>query len=220
MNANTLLLLEYFSEYAEKVPEGQSCSTLSKLAKEHGIYLVGGSIPELAGDKLFNTCTIWGPDGSLVGKHRKVHLFDIDIPGKITFQESKVLSPGEDLTVVKTEFCNIGIGICYDIRFPEMAQVYRARGCDLLVYPGAFNMTTGPAHWQILQQGRAVDNQVYVATCSPARDEGAGYVAWGHSMVVGPWGDILTEAEEKEAVVYADIGKGGVVVGWWIFERL
>jgi omega-amidase len=123
--------------------------------------LIGGSIPERAeNDKLFNTCTVWGPTGNLLGRHRKVHLFDIDIPGKITFQESKVLSSGNQLTTVVTEFGNIGIGICYDIRFPEMAQIYRQKGCDLLFYPGAFNMTTGPAHWQILQQGRALDNQV------------------------------------------------------------
>jgi omega-amidase len=84
-----------------------------------------------------------GPNGNLLGKHRKVHLFDIDIPGKMTFQESKVLSAGNELTIVPTEFCKIGIGICYDMRFPEMAQIYRDSGCDLLVYPGAFNMTTG-----------------------------------------------------------------------------
>jgi len=84
----------------------------------------------------------------------------IDIPGKITFQESKILSPGSEFTIIKTPLCTFGIGICYDLRFAEMAQWYRRKGCDVLVYPGAFNMTTGPAHWQILQQARAVDNQV------------------------------------------------------------
>jgi len=152
--------LDYFPEYAESIPDGPSCEALANCAKEHKIYLIGGSIPEKADDKLFNTCTVWGPTGTLLAKHRKVHLFDIDIPGKITFEESKVLTGGSQLTVVATEFCKIGIGICYDIRFPEMAQIYRQNGCDLLIYPGAFNMTTGPAHWQLLQQGRAIDNQV------------------------------------------------------------
>lgn len=109
-----------------------------------------------------NLIFVQGPTGKLLGKHRKAHLFDIDIPGKITFQESKVLSPGNQMTIVATEYCKIGIGICYDMRFPEMAKIYTDSGCDLLIYPGAFNMTTGPAHWQILQQARAVDNQVWI----------------------------------------------------------
>lgn len=157
-----VLCLEYFGEYAEKIPEGPSSEALSNIAKENGIYLVGGSIPELSenGSLLYNTCTVWDPLGKLLGRHRKVHLFDIDIPGRITFQESKVLSPGSELTIIKTPMCNIGIGICYDLRFPEMAQWYRRKGCELLLYPGAFNMTTGPAHWKALQQGRAIDNQV------------------------------------------------------------
>jgi len=199
--------ISHFREYAEKIPNGQTCETLSKLAKENDIYLIGGSIPELSEDEssVYNTCTIWSPAGELLGRHQKVHLFDIDIPGKITFKESQTLSRGSRLTTFKTPFCNIGIGICYELRFAEMAQLYREEGCSLLVYPGAFNMTTGPAHWQILQQARAVDNQLFVATISPARDEGAGYVAWGHSMAVDPWGKILAEADHTEQVVYADI---------------
>jgi len=198
--------LQYFSEYAEEIPNGTTCQLISSLAKQLKIYIIAGSIPERGEDsKLYNTCTVYDPAGKLLGKHRKVHLFVIDVPGKITFQESKVLSPGNSLTIVNTEFCKIGIGICYDMRFPEMAQIYRQKGCDLLVYPGAFNMTTGPAHWQILNQARAVDNQVYIATIAPARDETASYIAWGHSMVVNPWGKIAVEAEESETVIYADI---------------
>lgn len=81
----------------------------------------------------------------------------------------------------------MGIGICYDMRFAEIAQVYRDQGCNFIIYPGAFNMVTGPKHWKILQQARAVDNQLYVATVSPARDEKATYIAWGHSMLISPW---------------------------------
>jgi len=198
--------VDFFPEYAEQIPSGESCAALSKCALDNKVYLVGGSIPEKGeAAKLYNTCTVWNPKGELIARHRKVHLFDIDVPGKITFQESKTLSPGSELTTVKTDLCHLGIGICYDLRFAEMAQIYRNRGCDLIIYPGAFNMTTGPAHWQILQQGRAVDNQLYVATVSPARDKSSGYVAWGHSMVVNPWGKILAEAGEPEEIVYADI---------------
>ncbi|KAL2090004.1 hypothetical protein ACEWY4_014692 [Coilia grayii] len=194
----------FFPEYAEKIP-GESSQVLSEAAKENEIFLVGGSIPEEDQGKLYNTCSVFGPDGSLLVKHRKIHLFDIDVPGKIRFQESETLSPGSCLSMFDTPFCKVGVGICYDIRFAELAQIYAKKGCQLLVYPGAFNMTTGPAHWELLQRGRAVDNQVYVATASPARDETASYIAWGHSTVVSPWGEVITKAGATEEVVYADI---------------
>uniref|UniRef100_A0A9J7XFD2 omega-amidase n=1 Tax=Cyprinus carpio carpio TaxID=630221 RepID=A0A9J7XFD2_CYPCA len=195
----------FFAEYAEKIP-GESTQVLSEAAKECGVYLVGGSIPEEDGGKIYNTCSIFGPDGKLLVKHRKIHLFDIDVPGKIRFQESETLSPGNSLSMFETPFCKVGVGICYDIRFAELAQIYAKKGCQLLVYPGAFNMTTGPAHWELLQRGRAVDNQVYVAAASPARDESASYVAWGHSSVVNPWGEVIAKAGSEESIVYADIG--------------
>ncbi|KAJ7993575.1 hypothetical protein DPEC_G00273820 [Dallia pectoralis] len=194
----------FFPEYAETIP-GESSQVLSEVAKETRVYLVGGSLPEADSGKLYNTCPVFGPDGSLLLKHRKIHLFDIDVPGKIRFQESETLSPGSRLSVFETPYCKIGVGICYDMRFAELAQLYAKKGCHLLVYPGAFNMTTGPAHWELLQRARALDNQVYVATASPARDETASYVAWGYSTVVSPWGEVLSKAGSEEAVIYADI---------------
>jgi len=198
---------QYFNEYAEDLSSGssQSLDILKKMAKENSIHLIGGSIPEREGEKLFNTSVICGPDGNVIAKHRKVHLFDIDIPGKITFKESEILSPGNSFTSFATDDCKIGVGICYDIRFAEMALVYRDLDCKLLVYPGAFNMTTGPAHWEALARSRALDNQVYVATVSPARDTSASYVAWGHSTVMDPWGTVVAKTEEKEDIVYAEI---------------
>lgn len=134
----------YFSEYAEPVPEGQSCQLLAKAAKDNGIFLIGGSIPERDGNDLFNTCTVWNPNGEMLAKYRKMHLFDIDIPGKITFKESEALKPGNEFVSFKTPWTNVGIGICYDMRFADLAQMYaRNHDCGLLVYPGAFNMTTG-----------------------------------------------------------------------------
>ncbi|XP_078512236.1 omega-amidase NIT2 isoform X1 [Lissotriton helveticus] len=194
----------FFPEYAEKIP-GESTKVLSDVAKECGIYLIGGSIPEEDAGKLYNTCTVFGPDGKMLAKHRKIHLFDINVPGKICFQESETLSPGDSFSVFDTPYCKVGVGICYDIRFAELAQIYTKKGCQLLVYPGAFNMTTGPAHWELLQRSRALDNQVYVATASPARDEKAPYVAWGHSSVVSPWGEVLSKAGTDETVTYTEI---------------
>ncbi|XP_053562035.1 omega-amidase NIT2 isoform X2 [Bombina bombina] len=194
----------FFPEYAEKIP-GESTQRLSEIAKECGIYLIGGSIPEEDAGKLYNTCTVFGPDGTLLVKHRKIHLFNIDVPGKIRFQESETLSPGDNFTLFDTPYCKVGVAICYDIRFAELAQIYAKKGCQLLVYPGAFNMTTGPAHWELLQRARALDNQVYVAGVSPARDESASYVAWGHSTVVSPWGEVIAKAGAEEKIISADI---------------
>ncbi|KAI3803200.1 hypothetical protein L1987_31349 [Smallanthus sonchifolius] len=198
-----------FPVYAEDIDAGTdsspSTAMLSEAARSLKITIVGGSIPERCGDKLYNTCCVFGADGELKAKHRKIHLFDINIPGKIIFEESKTLTAGETPTVVDTDVGRIGIGICYDIRFQELAMLYAARGAHLLCYPGAFNMTTGPLHWELLQRARAVDNQLYVATCSPARDAGSGYVAWGHSTLVGPFGEVLATTEHDEATIISEI---------------
>lgn len=195
----------HFAKYAEGIPNGQTSSALSEAAKKNGIYVIGGTIPEREDDKLFNTCTVWGPDGNLIAKHRKMHLFDIDIKGKITFRESDSLSAGNNLTTFEAKGCKFGIGICYDIRFEEMARLYRNAGCKMLIYPAAFNTTTGPMHWSLLQRSRANDNQLYVACVSPARGDPPGYVAWGHSQLTSPWGEILHELDHSEGIVTADI---------------
>ncbi|GLC43809.1 Omega-amidase, chloroplastic [Pleodorina starrii] len=196
-----------FPTYAEDIEGGASGSVamLSAAAAAAGVTLVAGSIPERCGERLYNTCCVFNSRGELLAKHRKVHLFDIDIPGKITFKESLTLSPGPGPTVVDTEAGRLGIGICYDIRFPELAQLYAARGCQVLIYPGAFNMTTGPVHWELLAKARAVDNQIFVITCSPARNPASSYQAWGHSTVVGPFAEILATTGHEPDTIVADM---------------
>lgn len=206
---------QYFPKYAETLlpspptkEQSPSFHSLSSIAAEAKSYLVGGSLPEYVPEtnKYYNTSLVFSPTGDLIGTHRKTHLFDIDIPGKIRFQESEVLSSGDKLTIVDLpEYGKIGVAICYDVRFPELAMVAARKGCFLLVYPGAFNTTTGPLHWSLLARGRAVDNQIYVGLCSPARDLQATYHAWGHSLVANPNAEILTEAAEEETIVYADL---------------
>jgi len=190
--------------------EAQSPSyhVLSAVAKEGGITLVGGSIPEYSKEKQkwYNTSLTFGEQGQLLARHRKVHLFDIDIPGKISFHESEVLSPGDKVTLVEVPgYGKIGLAICYDIRFPELALIAARKGAFALVYPGAFNLTTGARHWELLARARAVDNQCYVALCSPARDMQADYHAWGHSMVVDPDAAVVGELDEKEGTLYVDL---------------
>mmetsp|Transcript_19149 Transcript_19149/g.29168 ORF Transcript_19149/g.29168 Transcript_19149/m.29168 type:complete len:368 (-) Transcript_19149:37-1140(-) len=223
-----------FEEYAEVLPcvgaeDSMDASPSAQLLQQHAIdyqmWIVGGSISEKVNDgtstKLYNTCLVFDPKGKVVAKHRKVHLFDIDVPGGITFRESDTLSPGESLTVFDggEDFGMVGIGICYDIRFPEYSQLLTQKyNCNLLIFPGAFNLTTGPAHWELLQRARAVDNQCYVLTASPARvvdDDGENesnnkrkyphYTAWGHSTVVAPWGDVVATTDESESLVVTEL---------------
>lgn len=198
---------KYFAEYAEDIsnPSSPSVLALKQMAISNQVYLIGGSIPEVDQGKYYNTCICLNPLGEIIGTHRKVHLFDIDVPGKITFFESEVLSPGNQATVIETEYCKIGIGICYDIRFPEYAwTLSKENNVGLLVYPGCFNMTTGPKHWELLFRARAVDNSIYIAGCSQARDVEFSYVSWGHSLVVNPDGAV-EQVDEKETILVKDI---------------
>jgi len=204
-----------FPKYAEVIPSSvselnvdlsPSTTMLIEAAVHHRVYIIGGSIPEIASDgSIYNTSVIISPHGKIVGKHRKVHLFDIDVPGRITFKESDILTAGNSLTTFEMPQGKVGVGICYDIRFPEQSMIMREEGCKLLVFPGAFNMTTGPAHWELLQRARAVDNQVYVATVSPARNLNASYHAWGHSTVISPWGDVIATTGHNSDIILCDI---------------
>ncbi|RYD01940.1 hypothetical protein N752_27855 [Desulforamulus aquiferis] len=128
---------EYFDSYAEEFPQGKTIKLLSALAKKHSLYLIGGSIPEKENTQLYNTCFVFGPEGQLLARHRKVHLFDIDIPGQISFKESETLTPGDTVTFFDTPFCRVGIAICYDIRFPEFTRLMALKGANLVVLPAA-----------------------------------------------------------------------------------
>ena len=186
---------------------------LSQTAAELGIYVVGGSLPELEGGRVYNTSYVYGRQGELLAKHRKVHLFDIDVAGGQRFMESDTLSPGDQITTFDTEFGPMGLCICFDLRFQELSRLMTLAGAQVLLVPAAFNMTTGPAHWELLFRQRAVDNQLFTVGVSPARDEAASYVAWGHSIVCDPWGAVLHQcgAGEEVAVTELDMAQVSAV---------
>lgn len=201
---------EHFRNFSELVPTGYTCQQLSKISKELGIYLIAGSIIEVDyNDKLYNTVTIWNPKGELIGKHRKIHLFDISVTrnGGCVFKESSVLTPGEKPTIVTIEGRKFGIGICHDIRFDELAKIYALEGCQAIIYPSGFDVCQGEMYWKLLQQARAIDNSCFVGMVCAARDPKASYVDYGHSMLVNPWGDVVVEAGEAEEIVFADFGR-------------
>ncbi|MBV7274852.1 carbon-nitrogen hydrolase family protein [Clostridiaceae bacterium UIB06] len=195
-----------FRKYAEGFKNGETINMLSDVAKEKDIYLVGGSIPELDDEgKVYNTSFIFNNKGILVGKHRKIHLFDIDVKNKISFKESEVLTGGKDITIIETEYGKIGVAICYDIRFPELIRIMALKGAKIVFVPAAFNMTTGPAHWETLFKSRALDNEIYVAGISPARNMNYSYVAYGNSLVANPWGNIINKLDENEGIIIEEI---------------
>ena len=184
---------------------GEVYRFLSGLARDRRMYVIGGSVPELDDGKVYNTSYIFDRTGELISKHRKIHLFDIDVKGGQYFKESDVLSPGKDITVFDTEYGKMGVCICFDIRFPETFMQMRKAGVEMVFIPAAFNMTTGPAHWETLFRSRAVDQQIYVLGCSPARDENASYVAYGHSILTDPWGSVVCELGAGEGILAAQI---------------
>ena len=196
---------ENFPIYAEK-EGGPVWQQLSGYAKQYGIYLIGGSMPEKdAEGNVYNTSYIFDREGKQIGKHRKVHLFDIDVKGGQTFKESDTLTAGDSDTVFDTEFGKIGVMLCFDIRFPELSRMMVNDGARIVFVPAAFNMTTGPAHWELSFRTRALDNQIYMVGCAPARDVSAGYISWGHSIVTDPWGRVTGMLDENEGILLAEL---------------
>ncbi|RNF12364.1 nitrilase [Trypanosoma rangeli] len=197
---------KYFEEYSEEVGPGfPTYDAISKVAKENNIWVIAGSIPERSDEKIYNSCMVFDSTGKLKHVHRKIHLFRIRTD-TVRMDEGEVLSAGNTVSSVSmNDKIKFGVGICFDVRYPLLACKYAHDGTSLLVYPGAFNMVTGPLHWELLARARAVDNQQFVILCSPARDLDADYVAWGHSMVVDPMGKVIADANECEGYVDAEL---------------
>lgn len=193
-----------FRDYGEE-QGGTVYQTLSALAREKGIYLVGGTMPELEGGNVYNTCYVFDPAGSCIARHRKTHLFDIDVEGGQRFFESDTLAAGRDVTTFNTPWGTMGLCVCFDFRFPELSRLMALRGAQVIFVPAAFNMTTGPAHWELLFRQRAVDEQCFTVGCAPARDMSASYHSWGHSIICSPWGNVLHQCDEKETTLIAKL---------------
>lgn len=196
---------DFFRDYAEK--EGENTwQALSKMAQDNHVYLVGGSIPEIDDDgRVYNTCFVFDDCGVQIAKYRKMHLFDIDVKGGQSFKESDTFTAGQDICVFESKWGKIGICICFDCRFTELSRAMALMGAQAIIVPAAFNMTTGPAHWETMFRGRAVDNQLFMVGVSPARDISGTYVAYGNSIAVSPWGEVLYCAGDAECTHVAEL---------------
>lgn len=193
-----------FPIYAQ--PEnGENFIAMSNTAKDNNIYLVAGSMPESFDGKTYNTSYVFNRLGEKIAKHRKVHLFDIAVDGGQHFFESDTLSAGDQITTFDTEFGKFGLQICFDVRFEELSRIMTLNGAQAIIIPAAFNMTTGPAHWELLFRARALDNQIYMIGASCARDMQSSYHSYANSIITSPWGEVVARLDEHEGILYQDL---------------
>lgn len=207
---NTVYLGPHEQKHALAQPfDGPWGNRFSSLARELGIYLLVGSIVEEVGvpGKSGNTGILFGPDGERLASYRKIHLFDVEVPGGVSFRESETVLPGEEVVAVATPLGILGMSICYDLRFGELYRALFERGAELLFVPSAFTVTTGRAHWEILVRARAIENQAYVLAPGQwgSHDDGGLRESYGHSMIVDPWGQILAQVPDGEGIALAEI---------------
>ena len=187
-------------------PEGgEAWQSMAEAAQKNYVYLAAGSIPESEDGHIYSTCWIFDREGKQIGKYRKMHMFDIDVEGGQYYNESSVITAGNEICVAETEFGPIGIAICYDVRFPEQFRLMQQRGAKAIVLPASFNRTTGPAHWELLMRSRALDQEIYVLGCAAAGDLAGSYNGWGHSIAVDPWGTIMEELGEGPGILMASV---------------
>jgi predicted amidohydrolase len=186
---------------------GPLMATFDDLAKRLEIFLLLGSFPEVAppGEQLYNTSVLLGPEGQILAAYRKMHLFDVDLPGGPIYQESQFIQPGSEVVAAPlpgTPF-TAGLAICYDLRFPELFRALVARGADLLLLPAAFTLATGRDHWEVLVRARAIENQAYVVAPAQYGQHAPDRRSYGRSLIVDPWGLILAQAPDGEGIIYA-----------------
>jgi predicted amidohydrolase len=190
---------------AEPIP-GPTSEFMSELAAKCQVTLVAGSIAERShANETYNTSLLFGPDGAMLARYRKLHLFDIDLPDSVTFRESQFMTSGDCLAVTKTDIGWLGQATCYDLRFPELFRRLLDMGAELLVIPAAFTMATGRDHWEILLRARAIENQLFVIAPNQFGHHGKDLRTYGRSMIIDPWGTVLATAPDGEGLVAAEI---------------
>jgi deaminated glutathione amidase len=189
---------------------GPILTALQTAAREHGAWIVAGGMPEASGDKErpFNTSLLVAPDGRLVARYRKVHLFDVDLADGTKLLESNATRAGEEacatsITTKGGREIGLGMTICYDLRFPELYRRLLDRGVRIVTVPAAFTVTTGKDHWHVLLRARAIENQVFVLAPAQHGRHPRGRTTYGKSLVVDPWGDVIAQAAEGEGIAFA-----------------
>ena len=196
---------------AESIEDGESVLAMANWAKQHGVSLIGGSITERreGREKLSNTSLVFDPDGELVAAYRKIHLFDVEVGGHV-YRESDAEEPGDETVVANIEGWPVGLTVCYDVRFPELYRILALQGALLATVPAHFTLHTGKDHWHLLLRARAVENGLYVAAPAQIGVTGIGRPSYGRSLIVDPWGTVVTQAPDEETVISADLDQARV----------
>jgi predicted amidohydrolase len=191
---------------AEPIP-GPITEHLAQRAQRHGIYIHGGSILEVAGGDpgMYNTAFVIDPNGDLIAKYRKIHMFDVDLAGDESYRESATVTPGDEIVVTEIDGIPVGLATCYDLRFPELFRILVLRGAKVIVLPAAFTMTTGKDHWATLIRARAIENQVYMIATAQWGMHPPGNWCYGRSMIADPWGTVVATAADGVGVASAVI---------------
>ncbi|MGI9229736.1 MAG: carbon-nitrogen hydrolase family protein [Gammaproteobacteria bacterium] len=191
----------------EKPGGGPLQDFLAQQAGEHGIWLMGGTVPIDCGDseRIYNSCLLYTPEGKLSHSYDKIHLFDVAVDADESYNESNSIAPGKDLVVADTPLGQFGMTVCYDLRFPELYRKLVDQGAEIFTVPSAFTYATGKRHWQMLLQARAVENLCFVIAANQTGNNTETRRTWGHSMIVHPWGDVLACVEDEPGVAIADI---------------
>jgi predicted amidohydrolase len=186
--------------------DGPALTAASGWAKELGIFLVAGSVPEVVPDweKLANTSVLFGPDGELVALYRKIHMFDVDV-GDVSYRESESEQPGDEIVVGEAGGVLLGLTVCYDLRFPELYRILALRGARVITVPSAFTERTGRDHWEVLIRARAIEDQVFMVAAGQIGFAPPQYRSYGRSMIVDPWGVVLTQAADTECFIAAEL---------------
>ncbi len=198
-------LEKVYRENAEPIP-GPTMEFLGTLARELGVWLLGGSILEgkPGAERLFNTSTFFDPSGELVAVYRKIHLFDVKAPDR-EYLESGLIAPGREIVAAKVGAATLGLSVCYDLRFPELYRLLALEGAEILAVPAAFTLHTGKDHWEILLRARAIENQAYVVAPAQWGRKADGRWTYGRSMIVDPWGTILATCPDHDGYALATL---------------
>jgi predicted amidohydrolase len=186
--------------------DGPTLSAAAGWARELGIHLVAGSVAErlAEGERLANTTAVFGPDGERLAVYRKMHMFDVDVGG-VSYRESATEDAGEEIVTVPLGEVELGLAICYDVRFPELLRILTVRGARVIALPSAFTLPTGSGHWEVLVRARAIENQIFMVAAGQVGRAPPHYESWGHSMIADPWGRVLAVAPDEECFVAADL---------------
>lgn len=190
---------------SEVLGDSPSLERIRRKALEHSIHIHSGTLLERAGDRIHNTGVVFNPDGEIVARYRKIHLFDVEVPGGTKYLESAIITAGEEVVTFTMGEVTIGLTTCYDLRFPELYRALAERGVQVILVPAAFTMQTGRDHWELLLRARAVENLCYVVAPNQYGSCPPKYLSFGRSMIIDAWGVVIAQAGDGVSAISADI---------------